>query len=128
MKVAWFSAGVSSFIASYLERERLDKIIYIDIDDQHPDSMRFVKDCEKIIGKEIEILKSSLGSVENAERMGGVMRISKNGWAPCTDFFKTPSTKGMGRKALRCGYHVYLGNGRRRTRSGISIKSVHAAV
>lgn len=88
MKVSWFSAGVSSFIASYLERERLDKIIYIDIDDQHPDSMRFVKDCEKVLGKEIEILKSSLGSVENAERMGGIMRMAPNGWTPCTDFLK----------------------------------------
>lgn len=88
MKVSWFSAGVSSFIAAYLVRETLDKIIYIDIDDQHPDSMRFVKDCEKVLGKEIEVLKSEYGSVENAERMSGIMRMSKTGWAPCTDFLK----------------------------------------
>lgn len=50
MKVAWISAGVSSFIASYLA-EDIDEYIYIDIDDQHPDSLRFIKDCEKVLGK-----------------------------------------------------------------------------
>ena len=65
MLVSWFSAGVSSFIATYFERNNIDKIIYIDIADQHPDSMRFVRDCEKALGKEIEILKSPYESVSN---------------------------------------------------------------
>ena len=65
MVVSWFSAGVSSFIATYLMKDEVDKIIYIDIDDQHEDSLRFVKDCEKLLGKPIEILKSRYGSVEN---------------------------------------------------------------
>ena len=56
MKVCWFSAGVSSFVAAMISKP--DKIIYIDIDDQHPDSLRFVKDCEKHLDQEIEILKS----------------------------------------------------------------------
>ena len=59
LKVCWISAGVSSFIAGYLERDTIDKFIYIDIDDQQEDSMRFIKDCEKILDKEIELLKSS---------------------------------------------------------------------
>ena len=58
LKVCWISAGVSSFIAGYLERDTIDKFIYIDVADQHPDSMRFIKDCEKALGKPIEILKS----------------------------------------------------------------------
>lgn len=33
--------------------------MYIDVTDQHPDSMRFIKDCEKLIGKEIEVIKST---------------------------------------------------------------------
>ena len=81
MKVAWVSAGVSSFIASYLARD-VDEYIYIDVDDQHPDSLRFIKDCEKVLGKEITILKSPYGCVEN------VIRTKKyiNGvhGAPCT--------------------------------------------
>lgn len=44
MKVSWISAGVSSFVAAYLSDD-VDKYIYIDIENQHPDSMRFVKDC-----------------------------------------------------------------------------------
>ena len=46
MKVCWLSAGVSSFVAGYLA-ENVDHYIYIDIKDQHPDSMRFIKDCER---------------------------------------------------------------------------------
>lgn len=62
-EVCWFSGGVSSFIAAYLRREYIDDIFYIDISDQHPDTMRFLKDCEKVLGKEIKILRSHHGSV-----------------------------------------------------------------
>ena len=51
LKVCWISAGVSSFMAGYLAGD-VDKWIYIDIADQHEDSMRFIRDCEKAIGKE----------------------------------------------------------------------------
>lgn len=57
MKVCWFSTGVSSFIACYLTPD-IDKIIYTHNDSQHPDSLRFLHDCEKLLGKEIEILRS----------------------------------------------------------------------
>lgn len=87
LKVCWLSAGVSSFIAGYLERETIDKFIYIDIEDQHPDSMRFIKDCEIVLGKEVEILKSPYGSVENAIRACGIVRMA-NGFAPCTAWLK----------------------------------------
>ena len=71
----------------YLERETIDKFIYIDIEDQHPDSMRFIKDCEIVLGKEVEILKSPYGSVENAIRACGIVRMV-NGFAPCTAWLK----------------------------------------
>lgn len=57
LKVCWVSAGISSFMAGYLAGD-VDKWIYIDIQDQHTDSIRFIKDCEKAIEKEIEILRS----------------------------------------------------------------------
>lgn len=88
LKVCWISAGVSSFIAGYLERDTIDKYIYIDIDDQHPDSMRFIKDCEKVLGKEIEILKSPYGSVENAVRGAGGWFMINRKFAPCTNYLK----------------------------------------
>lgn len=58
-EVYWFSGGVSSFIAAYLRRETIDEIFYIDIADQHPDTLRFLHDCEKALNKEIKILRSS---------------------------------------------------------------------
>ena len=50
--------------------------------------MRFIKDCEKVLGKEIEIIKSPYGSVENAIRALGYPRIAKTGFAPCTAWLK----------------------------------------
>lgn len=89
LTVAWLSAGVSSFIAAYLIKDEIDEFYYIDIDDQHPDSMRFIKDCEKLLGKEIKILKSKIyGSVESACRAGGMIRNARTGYAFCTDYDK----------------------------------------
>ena len=65
MNVSWFSTGVSSFIATYIERDNIDKILYTHIDDQHQDTMRFLKDCEKALGKEIEILQSQYKTVND---------------------------------------------------------------
>lgn len=63
--VGWFSAGVSSFVAIYLMRNEVDEVFYIDIDNQHPDTHRFLKDCEKALGKPIQYLKhSKFNSVE----------------------------------------------------------------
>lgn len=86
MTVCWLSAGVSSFVAGYLIREEVDKFIYIDIDDQHPDSMRFIKGCEKALEKPIEILKSPYGSVENACRQ--FQFINSSYGAKCTQVLK----------------------------------------
>jgi len=66
MVVSWFSAGASSAVATKLMISNIDKIIYTHIDDQHQDTMRFVKDCEKWFGKPVEILQSPFKSVENA--------------------------------------------------------------
>lgn len=88
LKVCWISAGVSSFIAGYLERDTIDKFICIDIEDQHPDSMRFIKDCERVLGKEIQILKSPLANVENAVKAAGGWFMVNRKFAPCTNYLK----------------------------------------
>lgn len=86
MKVCWFSAGVSSFISAYLERESIDHIIYCHIDDQHPDTMRFLHDCEKVLGKEIEILQSRYKSVGNVIQTFNYINGAKV--AKCTEILK----------------------------------------
>ncbi len=86
LKVCWISAGVSSFVAGYLERETIDEYIYIDIDNQHPDSMRFIKDCEGALGKTIKVLRSNYGSVENVIRQFRYINGAKG--AKCTQVLK----------------------------------------
>ena len=68
MKVAWFSAGVSSFIAAYISKP--DRVVYIDVANQHPDSLRFVMDCQRHLDAPIEILRDVKwgGSVDNVIR------------------------------------------------------------
>ena len=89
IKVCWLSAGVSSFIDGYLVRDTVDEFIYIDIADQHPDSMRFIKDCENALGKEVKVLKSSeYNSVEDCVLAFGRFRNIKTSFAPCTNWLK----------------------------------------
>lgn len=68
LTVSYFSAGVSSAVATKLAINQIDRIMYTHIDDQHPDSMRFVKDCEAWFGKPVEIWQSPLKSVDAACR------------------------------------------------------------
>lgn len=88
LNVCWISAGISSFMAGYLAGD-IDEWIYIDISDQHSDSLRFIKDCEKAIGKEIQVLSSKeYRSVEDCVRVFGGFRNPANGFAPCTNWLK----------------------------------------
>jgi len=87
--VAWFSAGVSSAVATKLAIDKIDQIVYTHIDDQHPDTMRFLKDCEEWFGKSIEIIQSPYKCVENALLgAGGKGYVNGVAGAPCTRFLK----------------------------------------
>lgn len=88
LTVSWFSAGISSAVATWLMRDKIDRIIYIDIDDQHRDTLRFVADCERWFEKKIEILKSPYGCVRNACRAGGTAYINGPTGANCTRWLK----------------------------------------
>lgn len=86
MKVCWFSTGVSSFVACYLAKD-IDKIIYTHVTNQHPDSIRFLHDCEKILNREIEILQSDkFKNVEDVIRATGILNTPYG--APCTRILK----------------------------------------
>lgn len=87
--VSWFSAGVSSAVATKLAIDTIDQIIYIHIDDHHPDSLRFVKECESWFNKPIEITQSPYECVENALLgAGGRGYVNGPAGAPCTRFLK----------------------------------------
>jgi hypothetical protein len=87
--VSWFSAGVSSAVATKLLIEQIDEIIYIHIDDHHPDTFRFVGQCEKWFGKPIKRIQSEYKDVETACLMsGGRGYINGPSGAACTKFLK----------------------------------------
>ena len=86
LTVCWLSGGVSSFIAAYQMREQLDRVIYIDIDDQHPDTKRFIKDCERALGIEVEILQSPYKTVESVIK--AYQFINSRYGARCTETLK----------------------------------------
>lgn len=87
--VSWFSAGVSSAVATKLAIDDIDEIIYTHIEDQHPDTTRFLKECEEWFGKEIQIMQSPYKCVENALLgAGGKGYVNGVAGAPCTRFLK----------------------------------------
>lgn len=85
MKVCWISAGISSFVAGYLAKD-VDEYIYIDIENQHPDSTRFIEDCEKVLNRPIRILKSDYRSVQNVIKQ--FQFINGIHGAKCTEILK----------------------------------------
>lgn len=86
MKVCWFSTGISSFVACYLA-ENVDEIIYTHVENQHPDSLRFLEDAERILGREITVLMSEeYGSVD--EVIEKSRYINSPYGAPCTRVLK----------------------------------------
>jgi hypothetical protein len=100
MVVCWISSGVSSLIAAYLIKEKLDEVIYIHVDDQHPDSIRFIKDCESALGMKIQLLQSSYKSVDNVLR---AFNTNNTPWGcRCTEVLKKRVRKEweQGRKDL----------------------------
>lgn len=86
MRVSWFSAGVSSAVATKLSSP--DLIIYNPVMDMHPDTERFISDCEKWFGKKVWRLSSSrVKSVEDACRLSACITIPRS-FTACTKHLK----------------------------------------
>jgi len=87
--VSLFSCGVSSAVATKILLNEIDEIIYTHINDQHLDTMRFLKDCSNWFGKEIKIISSDIKSVEEAcFAAGGKGYINGPTGAACTRLLK----------------------------------------
>lgn len=104
MKVCWFSCGVSSFVACYLARD-IDEIIYTHVTNQHSDSLRFLHDCERLLGKEIKILQSELyASVDDVIERTRCINTAYG--APCTKWLKKQVRKDWENKEP--DHHIYV--------------------
>lgn len=100
MKVCWFSTGISSFMAAYLTPD-LDEIIYTHVPDQHPDSIRFLHDCEKLLGKKITILQNT----EYRDVNDLIIKrrcVNTPFGAPCTMILKRPIMYDLGYTNNNC--------------------------
>ena len=83
--VSWFSAGASSAVATRLAIAEVDEIIYTHIDDQHPDTLRFVKDCEAWFGEPVTIIRNERTVQQVLEKR---KYINGPNGAPCTGELK----------------------------------------
>lgn len=104
MKVCWFSTGISSFMAAYLTPD-LDEIIYTHVPDQHPDSIRFLHDCEKLLGKKITILQNT----EYRDVNDLIIKrrcVNTPFGAPCTMILKKQVRKQW--ESEHPGHHTYV--------------------
>ncbi len=94
--IAWFSAGVSSAVATKLAIDEIDEIFYIHIDDQHEDTIRFVGDCERWFGKEIQRRQYHVTNVQDVFLMSAGTGFGR--FSPCTDRLKTRVRKALERE------------------------------
>lgn len=88
-KIVWFSAGATSAVACKIALKQYEnvEINYIETGSHHPDSMRFLKDCEKWYGQKINILQGPYKNVFDViER---VRFINSPNGASCTSRLKT---------------------------------------
>ena len=78
--VSWFSCGAASAVATKLMLAEGNPvtIAYCHVEEEHPDNMRFLKDCEKWFDQEIIILKNELYN-------GSCKEVFKK------NYFRTPS-------------------------------------
>jgi len=106
MRIAWFSAGVSSAVALKLAMP-VDKAIYTHIEDQHPDTMRFVKDVGEWCGIEVEIIYPDVPDVETAcLSAGGDGFINGPHGAACTRRLKR--LRRVAWEKENPGHHTYI--------------------
>ena len=62
MVISWFSCGVTSAVATKIVLQKYDdvRIMYIDTHSEHPDSLRFLHDCERWFGRKVEVYSSDV--------------------------------------------------------------------
>lgn len=82
--VAWWSGGITSAVTCKLaiEKDPNVRIVFIETGSHHPDTQRFLKDCQKWYGKEIETIQSQY--TDHFETIEIFKYVNGPGGARCT--------------------------------------------
>ncbi len=91
-------------MACYLSND-IDQIIYTHVEDQHPDSIRFLHDCEKILGREIQKIQSDRYTDVN-DVIDKTKYINGAYGAACTKWLKKQVRKDWEKE--NPGFHTYI--------------------
>lgn len=89
--IAWFSCGAASAVATKLaiaESKHPVEVLYCHVKEEHPDNIRFMKDCEQWFGQEIKVLQNEQyhGSIyEVFQKRRYIVGVAG---APCTRLLK----------------------------------------
>ena len=91
-------------MACYLAKD-IDQIIYTHVEDQHPDSMRFLHDCEVLLGREIKEIQSDRYTDVN-DVIEKTRYINGAYGAACTKWLKKQVRKDWEKE--NPGFHTYV--------------------
>lgn len=89
--ISWFSCGAASAVATKLaivESKTPVEVVYCHVKEEHPDNMRFLKDCEAWFGQAIKILENEKYSGSIYEVFVKRKYIVGIAGAPCTVHLK----------------------------------------
>lgn len=91
--VCWFSCGAASAVATKLAiANQPDNselvVVYTAVKEEHPDNLRFLKDCERWFGQEIQTLKNEKYNGSISEVFSREKYMSGIHGAPCTRLLK----------------------------------------
>ena len=90
--VCWYSAGVTSTIATYLAIEKYGvenvEIVFFETGSHHPDNDRFIGECENLFGKKVRVMQNEkFSDIYDVFAWKKLMNTPYG--APCTKYLKT---------------------------------------
>lgn len=92
--IGWISGGITSAVACWLMRDKIDRLVNIDTFSEHPDNKRFIDDLSKKFGKPIEVISVAdyQGRYQNCRSHFDILELSRSikfpGGAACTNELK----------------------------------------
>lgn len=86
MKIAWFSAGITSAVACKLALDKYEdvEVYYIETGAHHPDNARFIRACEAWYGQRVNVIQNSKGYADHIDVIRKTRYVNGPSGARCT--------------------------------------------